>query len=973
MQMLDDAGASKQAADLFSEFIDQIPSPKLLEEALRIGQQLGVSELETRVSNRLESLASDSTVLAEYQIKMAVARHEYDSAARISALNAELSSQADFFRILHDSFQKDDVDYESVIDLVATCNSSWTNWGKRACLKHALSKRKSKWVLEYCLRLASFNTSFYFYSLEALEQLLQDRYTDGALSEDLWLAQKTLLSISKFLSFHPRQVSLRIRLFRVLSPETSGYLGLALLKTALMEAATWNVSVTKKEQVKPYPLDELLARKSELNKAFDWLDEQSPCMLGRISLPDTLVIEPCAEIVAAIAEFISNPINTLETELDVKSLENWMLLGCALAPHSSDPDADILLLRLTAGRLNLLGQCQQARNLAEQALIVSQTSGARMRKAWATVADIYQSQGNDLDTMIALLCTFTAEGAVHDDELAFELYVYMRLLRDMCEFDSASIILQHLKTIGGNSLIDSQRYRVSQLQLDFINCLSNIAEEPEKLEQLLSRAVQLAETVLDENDHTGPIASILGQLIKHSMNYGLNVPDDTHRTFEKLLSNMSTAEQTRLRVICAFDPNINDLVDIISQSDKPMYADDAAYDNASPGIAARQLLTLDQTFQDPPTVALAMELLCERSISDPDSDMNKPLDSSTATSALSIAESLARNGINVLFAAVDAVDRVTTLMVTDDGVKAERHSSETFSMPGLRQWSKSFPYAYAQESGDNNVFFNSTDKLKLSKIPDGPTVMFLDARIQCVPPNIFRVEDDFVGQEIPVASAPSVSWLVATEGSKQYRSLLRVVWIPTDLTSFAPLSALANSVKGRLDSYGINLITDRRIPDSLANAELVIVGAHGGISPDRQFFQTVADDDSNSVPFRIIHNSLTNVGTVILFVCSAGRVDRHPSANSTVGLVKQLLNSGCRSVLASPWPLEIAVAKHWLDKFLDEWDSGATIVQANFLANAHVKATFSADLRHCLAMNLYGSPFTKALPRPDRATESIGT
>ena len=44
--------------------------------------------------------------------------------------------------------------------------------------------------------------------------------------------------------------------------------------------------------------------------------------------------------------------------------------------------------------------------------------------------------------------------------------------------------------------------------------------------------------------------------------------------------------------------------------------------------------------------------------------------------------------------------------------------------------------------------------------------------------------------------------------------------------------------------------------------------------------------------------AVRNVGIVVLFVCSGGRADKHPAANTTLGLAKQILDRGCSAVIA---------------------------------------------------------------------------
>ena len=84
----------------------------------------------------------------------------------------------------------------------------------------------------------------------------------------------------------------------------------------------------------------------------------------------------------------------------------------------------------------------------------------------------------------------------------------------------------------------------------------------------------------------------------------------------------------------------------------------------------------------------------------------------------------------------------------------------------------------------------------------------------------------------------------------------------------------------------IPLTTSAWILTGFENADLVTVVAHGQIVPERSYFQTIADDAALKVAAASLAIALRNVGVVILFVCSGGRVDRHPAADTTFGLAK---------------------------------------------------------------------------------------
>jgi CHAT domain-containing protein len=183
-----------------------------------------------------------------------------------------------------------------------------------------------------------------------------------------------------------------------------------------------------------------------------------------------------------------------------------------------------------------------------------------------------------------------------------------------------------------------------------------------------------------------------------------------------------------------------------------------------------------------------------------------------------------------------------------------------------------------------------------------------------------------------------------------------VAWISTEDTHGQTLAMIADRLNATLLEHGVEMDTRSAVSQGLAGSKLVIVGAHGSIAPEGRFFQRVNDEGILKLTAAELAGALRNVGVVILFVCSGGRADKHPAANTTIGLAKQLLDRGCTAVIASPWPLDARVTYHWLPVFLDRWKGGSLLMDANFQANLAVSNALSANPAKCLAMTVFGDP-----------------
>ncbi len=155
---------------------------------------------------------------------------------------------------------------------------------------------------------------------------------------------------------------------------------------------------------------------------------------------------------------------------------------------------------------------------------------------------------------------------------------------------------------------------------------------------------------------------------------------------------------------------------------------------------------------------------------------------------------------------------------------------------------------------------------------------------------------------------------------------------------------------------GIRIRTDTsgKIPNDLNGASLAVVTAHGQLTSEQRYIHRIADEQELTESPLVLARALAGVEVVILFICSGGRVDRHPLANTTVSLPKMLLDRGCRAVIASPWPLAAVVPGNWIERFLEAWEVGDTVLEANFKANLHVQQRLGPEPGLGLAMTVYG-------------------
>ena len=413
-------------------------------------------------------------------------------------------------------------------------------------------------------------------------------------------------------------------------------------------------------------------------------------------------------------------------------------------------------------------------------------------------------------------------------------------------------------------------------------------------------------------------------------------------------------------------PTAEQLAELLnSGSPTTLYSDDAGYDRNRIATLVRRVLSNPNTTRDPDDTAFTLEQLSDQGVGLPGSDTAPaPPDAlSRVGDAVRAICGISGSGINVVQA---AFDRDGTLVRTSsvEGViqPPVREPAELFSLDQLLAWSRRYPYAYARD--DPNVFYTTTDRLRFSDLPTGPTVLIPDNQLQAFPPNLLYVNGEFAGRTQPMSSAPSVAWLAAARPMGLIGDGRMCAWIPTDPDNFAmtALSFLAHRLAPTFEEHGIAVDHAQALPASLAGASVALIAAHGGVHPEGRYFQVVADDDGFRATTTDLARVLRNVGLVILFVCSGARADKHPAADTTIGLARQVLDRGTCAVIGSPWPLNSAVPAHWLPEFLRHWTNGVTLLEANFQANRAVDAAFCLNPADGLALTVFGNPLLRFTP-----------
>jgi hypothetical protein len=954
-----DANASTFAAEILSPAIAEMHSREDLESALSTAQDAGLTELENRVAERLGELFPGSPGIRQRLLHNLLTNRDYAGAAAMAA--KESDSRAEFYSNLAQFLSGDDIpDYKGLIDLAGS-DTSRADAYRIACANDALARKLIPQALEFAIPLPNtpaLAERSEMLLLQILKQILLLNSQDGRPYENF---QTAVVSLIKRLAANPKKQALRGGLVHLIQPSIAGTMGLALVAYIVLNLASRPIRLEKQHLPDETDMNWLLERKPFLNAAFGWLESEAPVVIGKATLPTPLLTEPADKVVSAITDCLTCA--PLESEEDVSVHMKYLALVTSVIPYSLDTDFDLKLMRLVAGRLASSGHTQIARDLVEQRLLNSTDTPRRRRLGWFAMADIYHRCHNYLEAFVAIACTFAADDKSDDNQVWHEMTGIARLFRDCGLHKYARTAIQQArKILQSMEHYDSYYHRLDTLDLQ-IRQKELLARGYQKadIETLLTDVVRNSKAVLKHHDMTEPTAIMLGQILCLAREIGATIPTETDGVLAELLNHAKGIHCSLVSTLSAAAPSADELLTILKIGAFTRYSDDIGYDMLNAAIAARRMLATSDFINDAPNTAFALEILADRGVAVPGwEEAPEPAPAlKNIDEAAEIAHLISREGISVVQAGFDSSGHLVKVSTVDGHMEAPVKEADNIMLAErFNCWSKKYPYAYGIDEGEVNQFYTTTADLRLSSLPQGPVVIVADVRFQPFPPNLIYVDEEFAGRTRAMASAPSLVWLQAALSKGMIGDGRLCAWISTSAgtSERQTLSMIAQRLESTFYQYGYVVDKGPRLPVSFAGASMAVVTAHGSIHPEGRYFQVVSDEDILRVSARDLANALRNVGIVILFVCSGGRSDIHPGANTTLGLAKEILDRGCASVIASPWPLDARVPSHWLPVFLKKWFQGNTIIEANFCANKEVDCSFSQDPARGLAMTIFGNP-----------------
>ncbi len=963
-------GQRELAADLVAQALPELRAREDLEHALAIASGTGYEDLVDRVETMLAGRFPSSPILARRRALACAANGEFAEAAAVAQSTTAVSDELRaYWSWLGDNLQHDLVgDLQAIRQDADHRFPGFTEETTGHIVRSLLRNEREPDALMMLLGDGDPSTGLSPAEangvVKALHQIALSHSAAGIPVDVLWIS---LLKVIRTLASRPGDTGLRFQVVEALAPEQFGAIGLAVVTRILEVLSDPSAGPLRNRphllRYRPHPEEPEID--AFLDRAGEWMKRTPRFVLGTRTFPRELLSISADDALAVIGRTVVSAVSAVAMDDDRSALHVGLALAVAIAPLASDTDEDLVILRLAVSMLAAAGLRQDARDLAEQALALSRGDAGRTRMAWTIFAEAYARGSNLAEALVGMACALAVQPAGSWEESWLDSILISRLLRDLKLVElaepfvkAARDALAHIPDEGGDL---ASRLETIDLGLALFKYGRDDAWDPDQLESFLGRAADNLRSVLALHDEAGPAASLLANAIHIARVQDVMIPPDAEQVLAAALEVVDPTVRTLISATAARAPSADELFDLALRTQPARYRDDVGFDEDQLAGMARRLLGSEAAVADAVVASYAIEATADHSVTPPGTrgalDGTGPRLTATAHGAADAACEISRGGIDVVLLG-NSDTGLRRVVASGGGLQSvAAEPAEVFDVERLKEWLQAFPIAYGKDDADANTFYLSTEGIGVSELPDR-AVVIADTELQVFPPGLLRIRDKLAGDTARVAAAPSLEWLLAARRAKRNPSRTRTAWIPHDPDNPDSLARLADRMEVDLTAHGFELTTSIEPPRHPGGAEMAIVVAHGGVADANRYFRVVKNDAGAAVAPGALASAFGDTAIVVLFVCSAGRVDVRPGANAVVGLVRKLLGNGCNAVVAPPWPLETLVPPRWLPPFLDALDRGRNVLDACFEANELVRSELDHEPRRWLAMSVYGDPYT---------------
>lgn len=968
-QIAEGADDDDLARSLLRSSVDGLRSAEDLLLAVDVADKVREYGLADTIFARADSLFPNAASFLDVRLSSYVHQRRFPEVSKLLLDNP--SSPIDpqlrfFYQVIGSALAGDsEQDLEKVLETIAQVTPEFTNWCQVICGYEAIERGDALQALEICMPSGErhLTASVASVVIAALRRALLDRQGQH-LAMDYEVLIIAVEAVVRYLADNPNDPANRQRLITLLSAETAGILGLAIA-TALTSRLSASMAVSNAADRSVQSPDDPVGALETFRHIADWVEAESPLIPSLTTLPQALFQVSPDGVLWIIRLALKKDFPDLRLSNEEKGFDNLLLIALLLAPNTTDPDSDLDILRYAGARYIAASKSQKARNLAEQAI---QTAGGRVKRkrlGWFAFADVYHRGQSLGEALLGMACVLSMSNAIPIEQVYQELSLLIRIYRDLRVFADARQLADRLLALCAEfhlASVYSERIRTLLLQIRMLEVLNHPETKRAELPILCQQAADHCAQLSEEGEELTPAVIVLAQAVQQSIAEGIAVRPEIQAILAGHLAALPSTATDLVRLIDPAAASGQELFSFARTIQAAKNAEDTAFDLMPLGVATRRFLDSDIASWDAITAAFAIEALTNHAIKGSLAAGASPFEA--IERSLAMARDMNVRGFDVLMLALSEKGSLVMLHVADGEPCPTRESSDVFSGEKFLTWKEIYPYGYGTPNEPMNLFYQTLEKIGVSVTLRRSTLLVMDNALQQLPPNLIMTGGNFAGRAVPMASAPSLSWVWQTM-SLAPTNVKRTVWISTEVAEDRnpALTMIADRLEQTFAERGFELHTSTVIPDELAECEIAIVAAHGSILPEGRYIQRISNDASLTLYPSALANAMRHSTVAILFICSGGRLDSHPRSETTVGLVTQLLDEGCGTVIASPWPLDSRVPSHWLPAFLTHWDLGHSVAEATFKANEKVVREMGDSPAVSLAMNVFGNPVRRSSQR----------
>lgn len=968
------------ARQLLLACLPRLERQESLEQALSVALSLRATDLEEECLRRLESIFPTSADLRQRRVWHFL--HNSQTLGRGQPLVPTIAHQPVDVVELKKAFlqatsaQQNPPAYTEFLASTQKNTPTLLGIAQLACGIHAWERGWPELTLAFVMPSALTSTEYATYAADLLLQAIERVLITRSQDFDPETLIPPVTELARYLGLNPSDASRRVMLAELLAVQSAGEIGLPVTLFATLALSGHGPEQVTVETLKPQINDEMFQR--IFRAIAQWANDHGPLDLGQVRLPSQMLEGSADGFISRLKVMAEIAGNHQDGNSDLKFLEQITVLAALAAPHASQSrNDDLEILRFAAGRFALAGRHQKARDFAEQALHLTGSDRLRARLAWYTFADVYHRVNNLPEALLGMSCALACDVPITPEQAWYETNGLIRLFRDIGLIEYALKLVPRARELL-QQLNKEEKYghRLETVVLNLrILSLKSAPAAAAEVSSIVQAAVQNYRRVRAARDEIEPVAMLLAQGRHLCEAFGLPVEPAHSAALDEALGLVAADLAEWIRTTSSQTPSPGSVLKIAQSLSAARYAEDLGFDLRATVMTCERLLSGNDCLEQPEIAAFAIEMMADHAVTNPagnaapDAQGRRWLVRNIGDAA-DAARQLSSNGVIVTLLGMDAKHQLIRVSCRQSTLEsAVREAPSTFSIDRFQRWCEQYPYEYGVVDDLGNLFYTSQQGIGTTLTLEGPTVLVAATSLQVIPPNLLLANDELAGRTTAMAAAPSLSWLTAIRGVTHPPNRPWRAWIPTTMDDDerrGTLAMVAERLETCLLDYNIPLNTQAQLPNDLNNCGLAVVVAHGRIGPDGIYFQSVADDDALRMSPLALARALAQTHLVILFVCSAGRTDKHPFSSTALGLPKELLDRNCSAVVASPWPLDARVPSHWLPAFLREWTAGIPLVEASFRANKAVERAMGDSPALCLAMNVYGDP----LARCDREAQS---